>query len=159
MLVWKEVLRMQISSRFTMAIHMFACINTFSNQKMTSDFMASSIGTNPVIVRKILQQLKAAGLVQVARGTGGVTITKPLDEITFLDIYKAVQSTSKEELFHFHENPNQNCPVGKNMHHVLDKRLLEVQEALEEKLSEMTLADVQKDINTYIKKENETTSN
>lgn len=50
---------MQISSRFTMAIHMFACIDTFSDQKMTSDFMAASIGTNPVIIRKILQQLKS----------------------------------------------------------------------------------------------------
>ena len=46
---------MQISSRFTMAIHMFACIDTFKNQKMTSDFMAGSIGTNPVIIRKLLQ--------------------------------------------------------------------------------------------------------
>ena len=72
---------MQISSRFTMAIHMFACIDTFSDQKMTSDFMAASIGTNPVIVRKILQQLKAAGLIEVARGTGGVTITRPLEQI------------------------------------------------------------------------------
>ena len=50
-----------------MAIHMFACIDTFSDQKMTSDFMAASIGTNPVIVRKILQQLKAAGLIEVAK--------------------------------------------------------------------------------------------
>ena len=48
---------MQISSRFTMAIHMFACIDAFSDQKMTSDFMAASIGTNPVIIRKLLQQL------------------------------------------------------------------------------------------------------
>ena len=135
---------MQISSRFTMAIHMFACIDTFSDQKMTSDFMAASIGTNPVIVRKILQQLKAAGLIEVARGTGGVTITRPLEQITFLDVYKAVECAPDEELFHFHENPNQKCPVGKNIHHVLDKRLLEVQRAMEEKLSEMTLADVKK---------------
>ena len=82
---------MQISSRFTMAIHMFACIDTFNEMKMTSDFMAGSIGTNPVIIRKLLGQLKAAGLVEVARGTGGVTITKPLDEITFLDVYKALE--------------------------------------------------------------------
>lgn len=75
---------MQISSRFTMAIHMFACIDTFSAQKMTSDFMAASIGTNPVIVRKILQQLKAASLIEVARGTGGVTIKRPLEQITHL---------------------------------------------------------------------------
>ena len=111
-------IKMQISSRFTMAIHMFACIDTFTDQKMTSDFMAASIGTNPVIVRKLLQQLKAAGLIEVSRGTGGVTVTKPLNEITFLDIYKAVECTPDEELFHFHENPNQACPVGKNIHHV-----------------------------------------
>ena len=35
-----------------MAIHMFDCIDTFSNQNMTSDFMAASIGTNQVIVVK-----------------------------------------------------------------------------------------------------------
>ena len=144
---------MQISSRFTMAIHMFACIDTFSNQKMTSDFMAASIGTNPVIIRKILQQLKTAGLVTVARGTGGVTMTRPLDQITFLDVYKAVECTPNEEMFHFHENPNPKCPVGKNIHHALDKRLLEVQKAMEKKLSEMTLADVKNDMAEYIEKE------
>ena len=144
---------MQISSRFTMAIHMFACIDTFSDQKMTSDFMAGSIGTNPVIVRKLLQQLKAAGLIEVSRGTGGVKITRPLDQITFLDIYKAVECTPDEELFHFHENPNPKCPVGRNIHHILDNRLLDVQKAMEEKLSQMTLADVKKDTALGIEKE------
>jgi Rrf2 family protein len=143
----------QISSRFTIAIHMFACIDTFSDQKMTSDFMASSIGTNPVIVRKILQQLKAANLIEVARGTGGVSITKPLDQITFLDVYRAVECAPEEQLFHFHENPNQQCPVGKNIHRVLDDRLLEVQKAMEDKLAEMTLADVKKDIARYMNDE------
>ena len=137
---------MQISSRFTMALHMFACIDTFTDQKMTSDFMAASIGTNPVIVRKLLQQLKAAGLIEVSRGTGGVTVTKPLNEITFLDIYKAVECTPDEELFHFHENPNQACPVGKNIHHVLDNKLAKVQEAMERELAAITLADVKRDI-------------
>lgn len=137
---------MQISSRFTMAIHMFACIDTFSDTKMTSDFMAGSIGTNPVIIRKLLQQLKASGLIEVLRGTGGVKITRPLSEITFLDIYKAVECTPDEQLFHFHENPNQNCPVGKNIHKVLDSRLGEVQKAMEDKLAEMTLADVKRDV-------------
>ena len=139
-------IKMQISSRFTMAIHMFACIDTFTDQKMTSDFMAASIGTNPVIVRKLLQQLKAAGLIEVSRGTGGVTVTKPLNEITFLDIYKAVECTPDEELFHFHENPNQACPVGKNIHHVLDDTLAKVQEAMERELAAITLADVKRDI-------------
>ena len=144
---------MQISSRFTMAIHMFACIDTFSDQKMTSDFMAASIGTNPVIIRKLLQQLKAAGLIKVSRGTGGVTITRPLDQITFLDIYKAVECTPDEELFHFHEIPNSTCPVGRNIHRVLDGRLLQVQKAMEDKLAGMTLADVKKDVSLCIEEE------
>ena len=143
---------MQISSRFTMAIHMFACIDTFTDRKMTSDFMAASIGTNPVIVRKLLQQLKAAGLIEVSRGTGGVTVTKPLDEITFLDVYTAVECTPDEQLFHFHENPNQKCPVGKNIHHVLDDRLNQVQKAMEDKLATMTLADVKNDVALCIEK-------
>lgn len=137
---------MQISSRFTMAIHMFACIDTFSDQKMTSDFMAGSIGTNPVIVRKLLQQLKAAGLIEVSRGTGGVKITRPLDQITFLDVYRAVECAPEEQLFHFHENPNPKCPVGRNIHQVLDDRLRQVQKAMEDKLSQMTLADVKEDV-------------
>lgn len=141
---------MQISSRFTMAIHMFACIDTFKDQKMTSNFMAGSIGTNPVIIRKLLQQLKAAGLVEVSRGTGGVTITRPLSEITFLDVYRAVECTPDENLFHFHENPNPQCPVGRNIHRVLDGRLQEVQQAMEQKLSEMTLADVKDDVAQYV---------
>lgn len=146
---------MQISSRFTMAIHMFACIDTFSDMKMTSDFMAGSIGTNPVIVRKLLQQLKAAGLVKVSRGTGGVAVTRPLEEITFLDIYKAVECTPDETLFHFHENPNPKCPVGRNIHNVLDSKLRQVQEAMEKKLSEITLADVKNDVAFFMKKESE----
>lgn len=144
---------MQISSRFTMAIHMFACIDTFNDQKMTSDFMAGSIGTNPVIIRKLLGQLKTAGLVEVARGTGGVTITKALSEITFLDVYKAVECAPDEELFHFHENPNQKCPVGRNIHHVLDDKLTRIQKAMEDELSRITLDDVKKDVALWIAKE------
>ena len=144
---------MQISSRFTMAIHMFACIDTFADQKMTSDFMAGSIGTNPVIIRKLLGQLKTAGLVEVARGTGGVIITKPLSEITFLDVYKAVECAPDEELFHFHENPNQACPVGRNIHHVLDDKLLQIQKAMEEELSKITLEEVKNDVSLWIAKE------
>lgn len=141
---------MQISSRFTMAIHMFVCIDTFKEQKVTSDFMAASIGTNPVIIRKLLQQLKAAGLIEVLRGTGGVKITRPLENITFLDIYKAVECTPEEQLFHFHENPNPQCPVGRNIHKVLDERLWQVQKAMEDKLAQMTLADVKKDVSSCI---------
>lgn len=143
---------MQISSRFTLAIHIIACIETFKNDyKVTSDFLASSTNVNPVIVRKILGQLKAAGIVEVARGSGGADVAKPLNKITFLDIYKAVECVGNGELFHFHENPNPKCPVGRNIHTVLDNRLDKVQQAMEEQLAKTTLADVETDIQKCIK--------
>ena len=99
-------------------------------------------------------------LLQLAKGWGNFKFyrgiiwrLRPLAQITFLDVYKAVECAPDEELFRFHENPNQNCPVGKNIHRVLDQRLQEVQGAMEKKLSEMTLADVKKDIAVYIAKE------
>lgn len=142
---------MQISSRFTIAIHMFTCIDTFGEDtKITSDFMAGSINTNPVVIRKILSQLKGAGLLKVKRGTGGVEITKPLNEITLLDIYKAVECVEDGMLFHFHENPNKDCPVGKNIHFILDDKLKQVQDAMEKELMSITLADVKKDLSKYL---------
>ena len=140
---------MQISSRFTMAIHMFTCIDAFPGQKMTSDFMAASIGTNPVIIRKLLLQLKAAGLLEVARGTGGVSLTRPLSEITFLDVYKAVEC-SEENLFRFHENPNPACQVGRNIHQVLDGKLQQVQNAMEEELASIRISDVTEEMRLKI---------
>lgn len=130
---------MQISSRFTIAIHMLACMDVFKDEyKITSDFLASSIQVNPVIIRKILLQLKEAGLIEVKRGPGGATIAKPLNEITFFDVYQSVDCIEGNTLFHFHENPNMECPVGKNIHRVLDDKRLRVQAAMEQELKSTT---------------------
>lgn len=141
---------MQISSRFTIAVHVLTCIDTFKNEKVTSEFLASSVQVNPVIIRKILSQLKAADIIKVQRGSGGSTIIKPLNKITFYDIYEAVECINNDELFHFHENPNPDCPVGRNIHHALDDKLQQVQSALENELKQITLQDVINDTQKYI---------
>lgn len=138
---------MQISSRFTIAIHMLACIEKFKAEyKVTSDFLATSINVNPVIIRKILSQLKGEGLIEVARGTGGATLSRPVEEITFYDVYRAVDVIEKGDLFHFHENPNEKCPVGRCIHFALDDRLGKIQKAMENEMKKYTLSDVLKDI-------------
>ena len=112
---------MQISSRFTVALHIFTCVETFKDRyKITSDFLAGSINTNPVVIRKILTQLKNAGLITVARGTGGINPTRPLNEITFYDVYEAIEPVENGDLFNFHTSPNPQCPVGRNIHNLLD---------------------------------------
>ena len=102
---------MQISSRFTIATHMLVIIALKGKEsKVTSDFLASSVGVNPVIIRKTLSQLKKADLISVARGTGGAEIIKNLEDISLLDIYQAVECLGKTgQLFSFHDNPNPDC--------------------------------------------------
>ena len=134
---------MQISSRFTVALHIFACVDVFKDDyKVTSDFLASSINTNPVIIRKILSQLKGAGLITVARGTGGITVNKPLEEITFFDVYQAIEPVENGSLFHFHDAPNPDCPVGRNIHALLADKLKAIQDAMEDEMRKYTLADL-----------------
>jgi len=68
--------KMQISSRFTIATHMLIVLALEGKkQKLTSDILAGSVGVNPVIIRKTLSQLKNAGMITVARGTGGIQLS------------------------------------------------------------------------------------
>ena len=116
---------MQISSRFTIAVHIFACIDTFEkDHKITSDFLAASVNVNPVIIRKLLSQLKNAGLIQVKRGSGGASFSRPLEDITLLDIYRAV-----------------------------DDKLDRIQNAMEREMASITMADVIEDTKKYIGQE------
>ncbi len=143
---------MQISSRFTIAVHVLVCIETFKDSyKVTSDFLASSVNVNPVVIRRLLQQLKKAGLINVKRGSGGADIEKPLDEITLLDLYNAVECVEDGNLFHFHESPNQLCPVGKNIHTLLDVRLKEIQKAMEKEMMSVSIQDIMNDAKELIK--------
>ncbi|MBQ7219709.1 MAG: Rrf2 family transcriptional regulator [Synergistaceae bacterium] len=134
---------MQISSRFTIAVHILTCTDYFSGKcAVTSEFLAGSIGVNAVIVRRIILQLKAAGMIDTSHGKNGVCLLRPLEDITLYDVYSAVEAVSTEGLFHFHENPNPDCPVGRNIHAALDESLAEIQEVLEDKLRGMTVKDI-----------------
>lgn len=144
---------MQISSRFTIALHIFTCVETFKNDyKITSDFLAGSINTNPVIIRKILTQLKNAGLITVARGTGGISPTRPLKEISFYDVYQAIEPVENGDLFNFHSSPNPQCPVGKNIHALLDDKLKTIQLAMENEMKKYTLDNLRIGMQELLKK-------
>ena len=144
---------MQISTKFTIAIHILAAVEYFGkDQKVTSDLLSSSIGANPVIIRGLMSDMKKAGLIDIKRGPGGITRSRPLDEISFYDVYEAVEK-SKDELFHFHENPNPKCPVGRNIHAALIGRLEEAQRNFENDLKRYKVSDVTADVHRLVAKE------
>lgn len=133
---------MRVSSRFPIAVHTMLCIAHFEqSEKVTSAFIAGSVNVNPVIIRTVIRQLKDAGLVTVDAGVGGAHIAKPLRDITLLDIYVAVEGDDRR-IFGFHDNPNPQCPVGGNIHTLLDGELEDAQRALETRLAHTTLQDL-----------------
>ena len=118
---------MQITSRLTMAAHMVCAIDYFKDtQPVTSSFLAKSIGTSPVMVRTIMGMLK-----------------DPLKDITLLDLWRAVDETEADSLFHFHENPSPLCPVGRNIHAALDEDLARAQKALEDQLAAVHMDEIE----------------
>ena len=140
---------MQFSSRMTIAVHILLAIAEFADKEKTpSTFLAQSVNVHPVIIRNTLGKLKAAGIVHVRAGEGGATLANDPQKITLLDIFEAVEK--EEDLFHFHEHPNPQCPVGKNMHAILDQRLISIQNAMRKEMRAITLQDLINDMKRCI---------
>ena len=90
---------MSISSRFAVGIHILALIELNKEGVTSSEFLASSVNTNPAVIRKLMGMLKKAGLIEVHPGIAGAKLAKELSEITLFDVYKAVNVVQENELF------------------------------------------------------------
>lgn len=143
---FKEGVIMSISSRFSVGVHILALIEINKDGVSTSEFLAGSVNTNPAVIRKIMGMLKKAGLVQVRPGIAGAELVKDLSEITLLDVYKAVEVVQEKELFSIHDNPNPDCPVGRNIQNTIAPLFEIAQTAMEKALGSVTIEDVVKDI-------------
>ncbi|WP_335871384.1 Rrf2 family transcriptional regulator [Bacillus sp. 2205SS5-2] len=137
---------MSISSRFAVGVHILALIEINNGGVSTSEFLARSVNTNPVVIRKIMGMLKNAGLVKVRPGIAGTELAKDLSEITLLDVYKAANVVQEKELFSLHENPNPDCPVGRNIQSTIGPLFTIAQTAMEKALGRVTIEDVVRDI-------------
>jgi Rrf2 family protein len=129
------------NSQFAMAIHVLALMAKSCDERVKSDYLAHSVNTNPVVVRRLLRNLFEAKLVISQTGAcGGSCLTRNPKEISLIEIYRAV---SCGEVFALHrQKPDQDCPVGKGIETVLCNLQREVDAAIEEKLSKLTLQDV-----------------
>ncbi|WP_112181795.1 Rrf2 family transcriptional regulator [Paraliobacillus zengyii] len=131
-----------INTRLSVAIHIMSLIATYP--RISSTEIATSVTTNPVVIRRISSELKKAALVTAQVGISGFSLTRDPKDITLLDIYKAVNI--EKELFSIHEKPNPACPVGKKIQGTLDVTFKNVQLAMENELNNKTLQAVMDDL-------------
>lgn len=134
------------SSKLSVSIHILSVIALMQEGPITSEYIASSINTNPALVRRLMSRLKKAKLIKTSTKLGVTGLAKPAEEITILDIFLAVEDHA--ELFGIHSNTNHNCPVGAKIESTLKNLYSNIQAATEEKLSAICLADITKDFVT-----------
>jgi len=103
--------------------------------------LAESVNTNPIVVRRLLGQLREAGLVEEHAGRhGGASLARPAEQITLCDIWLAV---GERALFAYNANkPNPACPVSCRMQTLLAPVFASVSETVEARLREIRLADL-----------------
>ncbi|MFE7394486.1 Rrf2 family transcriptional regulator [Streptomyces sp. NPDC057582] len=138
---------MSASSRMTVATHALTWMAMVCPRRsdgiVTSDEIAVSVNTNPVVIRRILGSLRDAGLVVSQRGQGaGWRLARTPDAITLRDVYLAVEP---EPLISLHAAPpNQECPVGRGIPPVLQEAYGRAQDSMAAELATVTVADVLK---------------
>ncbi|MBK1662117.1 Rrf2 family transcriptional regulator [Paracraurococcus ruber] len=134
-----------IATRFSVATHILLLIASDSAGDSTSARLAWSIGTNPVVVRRIAGQLSRAGLISVQRGPGGASLARPATQITLRDIWRAIHP-EKEKLIGVHRKTNAECPVGRQVPDLLRRRYDRAEQAMIAELGSSTLADLVADL-------------
>ena len=132
---------MASNSRLAIAVHTAGIIALGRCEPVSSELIARSAGTNPVVVRRIVGSLVKGGLVKVRKGTGGgAYLLRPAEKISLADIYLALE---EDELFQVPElGSDHECPVGKAVRPVLEELFRGAEEAMVRHLADLNLQDV-----------------
>lgn len=135
---------MGANSKFTVAVHLLTML-ALEPQPLSSTHIAYSVNTNPVVIRRSLGPLQAAGLVKTQLGVdGGAQLARSAASITLLDVYRAVAA---DDCLGLHSGqPSADCLCGRNIQPILGRMLDQAQAALEATLAQKTIADVVREI-------------
>lgn len=130
-----------MNSQYAIAVHILTLIDSLT-EPASSEFIAGSVGVNPVVVRHVTGLLRRGGLLDTQRGVTGARLTRPAAQISLLDVYRAVNAPEPGSVLKLHRNPSPDCPVGAGIQDVLDGIFGQAQTALEQELAGHSLADV-----------------
>ena len=131
---------MSDNSRFAVAVHALTLMS-LEDRPLTSEFIAGSVNTNPVVIRRVLALLRDARLVASKGGArGGWRMTRAPEAITLRDVFRA---TEEPRLFGLPENaPSPLCPVGSRIQPILGRQFELALQGMESALGRSTIADV-----------------
>jgi len=126
-----------------MAVHVLAVLAYKDGDRVTSELLAHSVNTNPVVIRRLLLVLQEARLVETRKGAGfGSRLSRSAARINLGDVFRAVE---QEEAFCLPpKKPNQACPVGHCIQAALEQVFSSALKAMKQDLARTTLADVVK---------------
>ena len=134
---------MSANSRLTLSAHALTLLayHREAYEFLTSERIARSVQTNPVILRGLLGRMEKQHLVHVQRGSNaGWQLARNPEEITLLDVYNAVEQPTLFALHHTEPNPL--CVVGCGIGSTLGDVYADAQSALEQELARTTIADL-----------------
>jgi Rrf2 family protein len=132
---------MRTSCRFAMAVHVLAVLAYKEGDRVTSAFLAGSVNTNPVIIRRLLLSLQRARLVDTCKGAGsGSRLSRSPGRINLAEVYRSVEEI--EPFATPSRKPNAACPVGHCIRAALDSIFASAEKAMERDLERTSLADV-----------------
>ncbi len=124
-----------------MAVHVLAVLAYKEGDRVTSAFLAASVNTNPVVIRRLLLSLQKSRLVETCKGVGsGSRLSRSPRRINLAEIYRAVEDT--ESFATPARKPNAACPVGHCITETLFRLFASAQSAMEKDLAKTSLADV-----------------
>ncbi|MEQ9763873.1 Rrf2 family transcriptional regulator [Streptococcus sp. ZJ151] len=130
-----------MDTKFSVALHILTMISE-SKEVLSSQTLATSVGTNPSYIRKVIALLKNAGLITSHQGKSGYQLSKSPEEISLLEIYYATQEVDHIRLFQMHHHANQECPVGQHIEGAVAPIFTSVEQELEKNLADQTLDQV-----------------
>ena len=129
-----------MDTKFSSAIHMLILISE-AETPMTSEEIAVSVGTNASYIRKVTGLLKKKGIIESRQGASGYQLLVKPEELTLYEVYQAVSETEQVHVFDLHQNPNDQCIVGKHIRPVLTDVFRSIEEKAEQELRNTTLRD------------------
>ncbi len=136
------------NQRFAVSVHILTILAASQEAPVTSDAIAISVNTNPVVIRRTMSRLRDCGLVDSRPGaSGGWKLAKPAQQISLCEVLRAVNS---DDLLSIHDHPNADCQIGGKIKQSLGKVFDRAQNALEATLGQFTVADVLQDVMTVV---------